>query len=69
MIQRAGGLAAQGIVEPDKEQALERIAGLFETIGKILRESQNRNEPTETVAERVAFERIAQERQRNVMEE
>ncbi len=68
----AGGMLRAGMSifgEPDKERALESIAGLFDKIGVVLRESRDRNEPAEVVAERIAFERINQERQRSKMEE
>ncbi len=60
-IVNAGGMMRAGMSifsEPDREKALKNIAGLFETIGDILRESREKNLPTETVAELIAVERI-----------
>ena len=60
-IVNAGGMMRAGMSifsEPDRERALKNIAGLFETIGDILRESREKNLPTETVAELIAVERI-----------
>lgn len=60
-IVNAGGMMRAGMsifTEPDREKALENIAGLYETIGDILRESREKNLPTETVAELIAVERI-----------
>jgi leucine dehydrogenase len=60
-IVNAGGMLRAGMPiysEPDKEKALENIAGLFETIGGILRESRDQNLPTEAVAEKIAVDRI-----------
>lgn len=60
-IVNAGGMMRAGMTifsTPDRDQALEKIAGLFETVGAILRESRDKNLPTESVAERIALERI-----------
>lgn len=60
-IVNAGGMMRAGMPifsKPDREKALKDIAGLFETIGNILRESRDQNLPTEAVAERIAVERI-----------
>ena len=59
----AGGMMRAGMPifsTPDKNEALRNIAGLFDTIGDVLRESREQNLPTETVAERIALERIRQ---------
>ena len=67
----AGGMLRAGMSiygEPDKARALENIAGLFDRIGIVLRESRDRNEPTEAVAERIAFDRIRRESQERNME-
>jgi leucine dehydrogenase len=71
-IVNSGGMMRAGMPifsEPDKEQALENIAGLFETICGILRESRDQNVPTELVAERIAVERIERARRSEVKEE
>lgn len=72
-IVNAGGMMRAGMPifsEPDRAMALENIAGLFETIGAILRESREQNLPTETVAERIALDRIRHvSQQQNEMEE
>ena len=66
-IVNAGGMIRAGMpifTEPDRGAALENIRGLFDTIGIILRESRDRNLPTEMVAERIAVERITAARRR-----
>lgn len=60
-IVNAGGMMRAGMTifsQPDKEKARQDIAGLFDTIGDILRESRDKNLATEIVAERIAVERI-----------
>jgi len=60
-IVNAGGMMRAGMPifsVPDREKALENIAGLFATIGDILRTSRDQNLPTEAVAEQIAVERI-----------
>ena len=60
-IVNSGGMMRAGMrifSEPHRDTALENISGLFETIGSILRESRERNLPTETIAERMAVGRI-----------
>ncbi len=72
-IVNAGGMMRAGMpifAKPDREKALKNISGLFETIGSILRESSQKNLPTETVAERIAIERInLATKPRNIMED
>ena len=61
-IVNAGGMMRAGMpifAAPDPDKAAENIAGLFETVGEILRYSTDHNIPTETVAESIARERIS----------
>ena len=60
-IVNAGGMIRAGMPifsKPDNELAVKNIGELFETIGDILRESRDHDIPTETVAERIALQRI-----------
>lgn len=62
-IVNAGGMIRAGMPifsRPDTALALKGIEGLFEKIGAILKESRDRNLPTETIAERMALVRISQ---------
>lgn len=66
-IVNAGGMLRAGMsiyTKPDGDLALKNIAGLFDTISDILRTSRDTNLPTETVAERIAVDRINLESKR-----
>ena len=71
-IVNAGGMLRAGMpifTTPDREKAIENIAGLFDTVGQIMRESTDQNIPTEEVAERIANERIDRARSKSASQE